>query len=270
MIGVRASGEEPAGPAEPADLTEAFRVRGGARGGALLIHGFTGSPYEMRPLAEPLAEAGFDVLGVRLPGHGKRIDGEPNDWAAWRDEVVAGLGELAGSPVALIGLSMGALLALEVATERPARVSAIVALSPAIELPLQVRLALRAGALFAPRAALSRPLPKGQSDIRDDAARAAHPKSPPFPLSAVLSFDALRRDVRARLGSIAQPMLIVHSRLDRTCPLAGAYRLAREARASAPEMHVLERSGHVLPVDVESAQVTRLVLDFLGRAIPAS
>jgi carboxylesterase len=255
-------------------VSRPFRVRGGTRGGALLVHGFTGSPYEMQPFAEPLAAAGFDVLGVRLPGHGARADGEPNEWAAWRAEVRSGIDELVAEspsrsrPVALVGLSMGALLALEVAADQPERVNAIVALSPAIQLPLGARLALRAGALLAPRATLSRPLPKGQSDIRDAQARAAHPVSPPFPLSAVLSFDALRRGVRARLGAVAKPMLIVHSRLDRTCTLAGAYHLARAARASAPEMHVLERSGHVLPVDVEGAHVTRLVLDFLERTVP--
>ncbi|MFM7140583.1 MAG: esterase, partial [Alphaproteobacteria bacterium] len=35
-------------------MSEAFEIRGGRRGGVLLVHGFTGSPHEMAPLARPL------------------------------------------------------------------------------------------------------------------------------------------------------------------------------------------------------------------------
>ena len=38
--------------------------------GALLIHGFMGSPKEMRPLAHALVEAGVSARGVQLPGFG--------------------------------------------------------------------------------------------------------------------------------------------------------------------------------------------------------
>jgi len=110
--------------------TRAFRIAGGSRGGALLVHGFTGTPHEMLPLAEPLARAGFDVLGVRLPGHGAADPGEPNEWSAWRDAVAAGLAELEASgadSVVVVGLSMGALLAIDLAHASP-RVGAIVAL----------------------------------------------------------------------------------------------------------------------------------------------
>ena len=44
---------------------EPFFYRGGPIG-ALLIHGFTGAPKEMRLLAEALAAEGLTVLGVRL------------------------------------------------------------------------------------------------------------------------------------------------------------------------------------------------------------
>ncbi len=40
------------------------------RGGVLLLHGLTDSPYSMRTVAETFREQGFYVLGLRLPGHG--------------------------------------------------------------------------------------------------------------------------------------------------------------------------------------------------------
>ena len=36
----------------------------------VLVHGFSATPREMRPLAEALTARGFAALGVRLPGHG--------------------------------------------------------------------------------------------------------------------------------------------------------------------------------------------------------
>src|SRR5580704_15003176 len=48
---------------------EAFSAPGGPDG-VLVLHGFTGSPFSMRPLADKLAEAGYAVELPRLPGHG--------------------------------------------------------------------------------------------------------------------------------------------------------------------------------------------------------
>src|SRR5205807_834480 len=55
-------------PAEPEAL-QPFRIRGGTRG-CLLIHGFAGTPPEMRGLGEFLAARGYDVIGPLLAGHG--------------------------------------------------------------------------------------------------------------------------------------------------------------------------------------------------------
>ena len=38
--------------------------------GVLLIHGYTGSPAELKPLGEYMRDKGYSVFGVRLPGHG--------------------------------------------------------------------------------------------------------------------------------------------------------------------------------------------------------
>ena len=99
--------------ANPAiDLNEFFFP--GTRVSALLVHGLSGTPFEMRYLGDRLATSGVRVCGVRLAGHG----GAPEELgsathAQWYESVVEGFERLHryGDPVAVVGLSMGAVLA---------------------------------------------------------------------------------------------------------------------------------------------------------------
>ena len=62
---------------------EPFSATGGDRG-VLVLHGFTGSPHSMRPLAESLANRGYSVELPRLPGHGTTLeDLVPTRWGDW-------------------------------------------------------------------------------------------------------------------------------------------------------------------------------------------
>ena len=62
------------------DEHQPFRksARGAMRGAALLVHGFPGTPADMRPLAASLAAAGWDVDAPLLPGFGPEIITLPN------------------------------------------------------------------------------------------------------------------------------------------------------------------------------------------------
>ncbi len=56
----------------------------GGSNGVLVLHGFTGNPQSMRPLAEALAAAGFTVELPLLPGHGTAVeDMVPTRWEDW-------------------------------------------------------------------------------------------------------------------------------------------------------------------------------------------
>src|SRR5438477_5580237 len=97
------------------DKTALF-VRGGPRG-VLCLHGFTGTPFEVRPLAEALAARGFTVSAPALAGHCGTLDelactGWP-DWLASAEQALDRLlAEVGGRPVAVAGFSLGGLLAL--------------------------------------------------------------------------------------------------------------------------------------------------------------
>jgi alpha-beta hydrolase superfamily lysophospholipase len=113
------------------------------RGGVLLLHGLTDSPYSLRSLGLALAADGRRVVGLRLPGHGTAPAGllrfEPEDLRAAVRLAMLDLRRSLGPglPIAVIGYSNGAALAVDYALDarddaalpRPSR---LVLVSPAI------------------------------------------------------------------------------------------------------------------------------------------
>jgi alpha-beta hydrolase superfamily lysophospholipase len=113
------------------------------RGGALLLHGLTDSPYSMRGLAERLHRRGFTTVALRLPGHGTAPSGLRS--FSWKD--LTAVTRMAardlrsrlrqGQPLYLVGYSTGAALSVEYALsqlrgEDLPRPAGLVLLSPAI------------------------------------------------------------------------------------------------------------------------------------------
>jgi len=103
----------------------------GAKPAALLVHGFPGTPAEMRPLAKALHERGWTVRGLLLPGFGSDLDTLPVRRAEdWTDALKNALLELRAQhdPVMVVGNSMGASLSLGVVEQIP--IDGLVILSP--------------------------------------------------------------------------------------------------------------------------------------------
>jgi carboxylesterase len=246
-----------------------FHFAGGPVG-CLLIHGFSGTPYEMRPLGERLRDAGHTVRGIRLPGHAtsgaELYTAGRRDWYA---ATLAGAEDLARHcrTVMAVGLSMGALLALRLAAERADIVSRLVVLAPAIALS-DTRLARRAPWMrlavpFLPRRWAS--IPKQGSDIADAEAKARHPRFP-VALRGLNELAALQREVRMLLPRITQPVLVLHGRLDRTTPVENAEFLRRGLGSRDVRVRLFERSAHILTVDVERDEVAAEVVRFVAEA----
>lgn len=113
------------------------------KGGVLLLHGLTDSPYSMRPLARALFDRGYYVLALRLPGHGTvPASLERATWQDWFAATRLGartVRERIGPdlPLVMVGYSTGAALIVRHqldALEDPGlpRASRIILLSPMI------------------------------------------------------------------------------------------------------------------------------------------
>ncbi|HJQ84468.1 MAG TPA: alpha/beta fold hydrolase, partial [Candidatus Binatia bacterium] len=94
-------------------MIEGFAFPGPRPLGCLLVHGFTATPDEMRPLGEALAARGFPVRAVRLAGHGTDVaDLARTRWTDWFASVLEAAATLRRDVprIALAGMSMGGLL----------------------------------------------------------------------------------------------------------------------------------------------------------------
>ena len=232
--------------------------RGGSGPAVLCLHGLSGTPYEVRQPAERLAEGGFACLGPLLPGHGRT----PEDLALvprsrWLDAVLAAWDQLASthSRVYVVGLSMGGVLALALCARRP--VAGALVMAAPLDLGALVRV------LVPPISRVLGFVPS-RSDIRDPEALARHPGYDRMPLRAVAQLIRLGREVESDLERVEAPLRLIYSRRDRTVPVANAERILARVHSSRSDLHLLEESGHVLPVDLEREQVSQLTLDFFA------
>ena len=252
---------------DPAQLfsTEPFFFDGSGVS-VLLIHGFSGTPYEMRYLGERLNATGMRVVGVRLAGHG----GTPEELGAsthnhWYESVIGGVERLReyADPIVVAGLSMGALLSARLAIDQRETISGIVFIAPAFFIGFPRRAALGLIELlgsFTDSIYLQR---HGNSDIHDDAARSVHPRHSLLPLRAAISLNQLARMLRPRLSEIVQPTLIIHSRRDHTCPYGkNVGFLMSHLGAQEKRAVTLDESYHVITVDSEKDRVAEEVIEF--------
>src|SRR5881409_890579 len=116
-------------PAGSAPTAGGFALAGSRPLGCLLVHGFTATPDEMRPLGEALAARGFPVRAVCLAGHGSSVaELARTRWTDWCLSVAEGADRLRRDvpAFAVAGMSLGALLALHLAAARPTEVAALV------------------------------------------------------------------------------------------------------------------------------------------------
>src|ERR1700722_13807571 len=117
------------------DKTATLKLPTGIKMGALLIHGLTGMPNEMKPIERVLEELGCTVSVPMLAGHGAgQKELLATGWKDWLQTTREALNELSKTCDAIVvgGLSMGGLLPILLANENP-KVKGIVSLSPTIK-----------------------------------------------------------------------------------------------------------------------------------------
>lgn len=196
--------------------------------GCLLIHGFSGRPDDLRPLADELIGRGYTVHIPLLPGHGSTpVAMRAARWRDWRKAVAEAHTALLTTcrEVVLIGHSMGGTLAIVEAAQRPPSLLVLIGVPTFIG---DWRVRFIPIAKYAVRwwypltdAALDDPIVQERVrhhspdvDMRDPAVRLAIRQNARVPMSAVDHFFRVTRYARKLIRMIKTPTLIVHGRND--------------------------------------------------------
>lgn len=231
----------------------------------LLVHGFTGTPKEMRWMGEHLHREGFTVLGVRLAGHATEMaDLTRMRWPDWFASVEDGwhlLRSAGHDPIFIMGLSLGGALSLLFSARFP--VAGVVAMSAPYRLPPHPLLPF-----LRPLSKVYPYLEKGPSDARDLEALKEHISYPANPVYGMAEVRDLLAVLRAELPRIRVPALIVHSRNDRYVPPENAEAIYAALGSREKRLLWVENSGHIIPREPERERVFREATDFVKQHLP--
>lgn len=239
---------------------EPFFYPGGTVG-VLLVHGFTGSPKELRWLGEQLAHQGYSVLGVRLAGHATQPDHILRvTWEDWLASVEDGFNLLRGisSQIVVAGLSMGGILTLLFGSRF--EVSGLIAMSTPYEMPPDPR--LRFLKFLWP---LVPTVPKDKPDWHDPSLETDHIHYPRYATKAVIQLVGLMGEMRRALPLITAPTLLINSLNDATVPTSHMDQIYKHLGCQDKTKLIVENSGHIITRDLEKERVLDAIHQFIQR-----
>ncbi|WP_321875330.1 alpha/beta hydrolase [Burkholderia cenocepacia] len=256
----------------------------------LLIHGLGGTQYDLGSMHKRLKRAGLTTYALTLPGHGTvpgdLVSVRAEDWLeAVRDkyhEVIA-----RHETVHLMGMCMGALLAVETAKREHHVAGRLVALAPPVYIDgwatpwyRDARYLLYRVPAVAERMKVMEDDPYGikneqiRAIVKAKFARGENFHYGWVPLTTIREVDRLRAMVKVGLDAIGCPTLVIHAREDELTSLRSAHFLVEQIgaapHAGRARMVVLEDSYHMICIDNDREIVAKHVLEFFGSGVQAS
>ncbi len=252
-----------------------IHLKGGEHG-VVLIHGLTGSPFELKPLARALHRNGFTVRAPCLAGHGTSLeDLKQTSWQDWYGTVRDTCAEMATecSTISVAGLCMGALLALWLAAEERNKVRAVAALSTTLFydgwslpwyrflLPISYLPPIRYFYAYEERP------PYGVKDVRmrqevEAAIKGGGLAYSHFPSHAMHELFKLIRTVKRSLPLVTAPTIILHALEDDVASIRNAEYVEQHIGATHVRKVLLPDTYHMLTLDLQKQRVAQETVDF--------
>lgn len=235
-----------------------FFLPGGSTG-VLLIHGFTGSPAEMRLVGDYLNKRELTISAPLLPGHGTTVEAMNRcRWQNWTDHAQQAYEELTSlcETVFVGGLSMGALITIYLAAHH--QPGGAILYSPALQVTSPL---IHLAPLF--KHVVHKVAKSGQSDMADPAADRRAWSYAAYPTSAAHELLKLIGRCKELLPRVTCPLLAFYSTGDSMIKAEGAQRVVEDAGSEDAKLVTLHNSGHVLTVDSEWMTVAERTYDFI-------
>ncbi|MCG8569237.1 MAG: alpha/beta fold hydrolase [Spirochaetes bacterium] len=224
----------------------------------LLIHGYTGSPAHLLELGQALNQIGYTVKGILLPGHGTSVEEMEktthHDWLGFAESELKKLLSQY-KKVIIIGISMGGLLGLILASRYP------VAQAVILNAPLKFRkkeiyftYLLQ---FFVRFHKITPPVERAGDNIEFDIGYRKRP------MKTIPMLIKVAKLAKKELGKIKCPLLVVQSHLDGQVAPESGHIIIKQVQSANKELLLLENSKHLVTLGQEREAIKHKVLDFI-------
>ncbi len=224
----------------------------GGKVGFVLLHGFTATTTEVRPLGEALRDAGYTVSAPLLPGHGTHPDNLNNvRWQDWYRTAEQEFERLSSrcETVWLGGESMGGLLCLLLAARKP-KVGGLLLYAPALSVRrMRVAYVAQFFMKYLAKKNINYELQWSGYNV--------------YPIKGAVELLKLQKVTRKALGKVKAPTKVFFSEKDATVELSASQTLSQKIGAEIFDMEILKDSPHVILLGGEQATVIDRSLSFL-------
>jgi carboxylesterase len=255
----------------------------------LLIHGLTGTPIEMKGLANFFYRRGYSVLCPRLACHGEPLHILKK--AKWQDFYRSAKEALLRIPpdqkIFTAGLSMGALIALLLAEEFSERVSGVTTLSPTLFydgwnipwshclLPLAYYTPVRYFAYFKEEPPYGIKNERIRNKVHEyyknaslsDVSEVAQYGYPYFPTTLFRELHLLIRHLMKKMPGIRTPVQMIQALEDDMTSVKNSQYIHDHIASTQKETVLLHDSYHVITADQERRTVAQKMHEFFCRIL---
>lgn len=226
-------------------LPEPFFFEGGEKA-ILLLHGFTGNSADVRMLGRFLESKGYTCLGPQYKGHGgaspeELANSTPSDW--WQD-VLTGYQHLIDKgfkKIAVAGISLGGVLSLKLAMEKP--VSAVI--------PMCAPMAFNRNSVLKEMVMSYARKYKEYEGKTEEQIKQELNLLTKESIPAVNGLLDLVSEVRSKLQNVKAPIHIIQGRNDKVIDLQSPEIIYQHVSSGDKTINWYDQSGHIITLEEE-------------------
>lgn len=245
--------------------TEGFILSGKNTTCWYFIHGYTSTPDELREEAVRLNDYFNETIIVpRLIGHGEVPSHVINfTLKDWYDETKNDISKLDCDRINVLGGSYGGTIALKLIEDKTIKIDDTYLLAPYIKPTYNPLMVISPNTLIyylADRIIYEKKAKIGQ--INSIAGLKKHIAYWNFPYQPVKYSLDLIEDIEKNLSKINSPVLIFHSKNDKTADFKASKKMIDEISSKNKQLIVFEKSNHILAEDYDKDTLIQDIIDF--------
>ena len=219
--------------------TEEIYVENGNEA-VLLLHGLTANPYTLREVADHYIKNGYTVYAPVINGHGTSVfDLEKTNYLDWRNSAEQAYDKLAKnhSKIYVVGISLGGLLALDLASDHD--VKGVVVVNTPIKLKSELTELLPLIYLVSPYSI------RGLFSLEELPIATELKLYDSLPLKSVAQLVSYVEFIKPKLKNINAKILVVQSAKDDLVEPESATFILNNVNSKNRDLLILKNSTHI-------------------------